>query len=332
MKILREHIKDGRFKRCYLLYGEERFLCRHYKNQLRQAITGGDDMNYSYYEGRGIDTKEVIDTGETLPFFAERRLIIIEDSGFFKNSCDDAFVEYVKNLPEYLTIIFVERDVDARNRMYKAVSQNGYVAQLKVQTETELKTWVIRILNSEHKQMDGRTLQLFLEYVGTSMDNIRGEIEKLVSYTMGRDVITREDVQSICSEVTENKVYDMVACVAMKKQKEALDKYYDLLSLRERPMNILYKISRLFNEILVYKELEHEGYGRASIVKKMKLEKREFMVDKYKTQGAHFTPKQLKEAISECVALEEDFKRGRIDEKICVEMIIVKYSSRRQEA
>lgn len=332
MKLLREHIKEERFKRCYLLYGEERFLCRFYKNEMIKAITGGDDMNYTYYTGRGINLKEVIDVAETLPFFAERRLIVIEESGFFKNSVDDYFVDYVKNIPEYLTIVFVEKEVDARNRMYKAVTQNGYATELKVQTEAELKNWIIRILHSEQKEMDGRTLQLFMEYVGTSMDNIRTEIEKLVAYTMGRDTITQEDIRAICSEVTENKIFDMVACVALQKQKEALDKYYDLLTLREKPMNILFRLSKLFNEILTYKELEAEGYSRASIAKKMKLEKREFLVDKYKAQGAHFTKRQLKEAVAECVALEMDVKSGRLDDKMCVELIIIKYSSRRNEA
>ncbi|MGN0161399.1 MAG: DNA polymerase III subunit delta [Lachnospiraceae bacterium] len=329
MKILRENIKDKRFKRCYLLYGEERYLCRYYKNQLKQAITDGDDMNYSYYDGKGINTGEVIDTGETLPFFAERRLIVIEDSGLFKSGCDDKFLEYVRNIPEYLTIVFVEKEVDARNRLYKAVSQNGYVSEMKPQGEADLKTWVTKILASQNRQIDGRTMQLLLEYAGSSMDNIYSEVEKLISYTMGRNEITKEDVEAICTVTTENKIFDMVSCVALKKQKEALELYYDLLTLRESPMRILFQISKLFSNILEVKELEKDGYSVASIARKMG--KKEFVINKLKAQGTNFSNKVLREALEECASLEEDYKRGRLDEKLVVEMIIIKYSRRQEQ-
>jgi DNA polymerase-3 subunit delta len=69
----------------YLLYGEEDYLKKQYKEKLRSAMLSPDDtMNFAYYEGKGINVKEVIDLAETLPFFAERRLIIMEDTGFFK--------------------------------------------------------------------------------------------------------------------------------------------------------------------------------------------------------------------------------------------------------
>ena len=48
-------------------------------------------MNYAYYEGKGTDVKQVIDLAETLPFFAPRRLIVMEDTGFAKCSLSGAF-------------------------------------------------------------------------------------------------------------------------------------------------------------------------------------------------------------------------------------------------
>ena len=84
MKSLNEDIKTGNFKGAYLLFGEEAYLKKQYKERLRKAILPeGDQMNYAYYEGRGINPAELIDLAETMPFFAERRLIVVENSGFF---------------------------------------------------------------------------------------------------------------------------------------------------------------------------------------------------------------------------------------------------------
>lgn len=43
-------------------------------------------MNLSVYTGKNVDPKAVIDQAETMPFFADKRLILLEDTGFFKNA------------------------------------------------------------------------------------------------------------------------------------------------------------------------------------------------------------------------------------------------------
>ena len=98
MKTIDEDIRSGNLKQIYLLYGTEDYLKRQYRDKLKNALTaagedsgmggmlsGGDgDMNFNRFEGKDINPKQVIDLAETLPFFAERRVILIENSGFFK--------------------------------------------------------------------------------------------------------------------------------------------------------------------------------------------------------------------------------------------------------
>ena len=82
MQTINEDIKNGTFKPVYLLYGEEAFLKQSYKKKLRAAITGDDTMNYNYFEGKGLDVNELISLADTMPFFSERRLILIEERIF----------------------------------------------------------------------------------------------------------------------------------------------------------------------------------------------------------------------------------------------------------
>ena len=81
MKTLNQDLKTGNFRRVYLLFGEEAFLKRSYKNRLKEAIDGEDTMNVHTFEGKGLDLKEVISLADTMPFFADRRLSVAEDSG-----------------------------------------------------------------------------------------------------------------------------------------------------------------------------------------------------------------------------------------------------------
>lgn len=122
MKTLNEDLKSGQFKQVYLLCGEEGYLKKQYKNRFVKAmLPEGDTMNYSYYEGKNTPVKEAIDLAETLPFFAERRLIVFENTGFFKTAAGADLADYIKDMPETTCFIFVEEEIDKRNKLYKAV-------------------------------------------------------------------------------------------------------------------------------------------------------------------------------------------------------------------
>ena len=65
MQTLNEDLKSGNFRTVYLLFGEEGFLKKSYKNRLKDAITGGDTINYHYYEGKGLNVDEIVGLAET---------------------------------------------------------------------------------------------------------------------------------------------------------------------------------------------------------------------------------------------------------------------------
>ena len=325
MKIINEHIKSNEFQSVYLLYGEEEYLKKQYRDKLRNAMVGEDTMNYSYFGGNKISVKEVLEIAETLPFFAERRLIIIEDSGFFKSSQEE-LAEYIKKQPDYLNFVFVEKEVDKRNKVYKAVNDKGYVCEMKEQSTSVLVQWIVGLLKAENKKIDRAAIDLLLSKTGAGMDNIRTEVEKLVCYCMDRQEITESDVEAVCTTQTVSRIFDMITAIATKKQKQALELYYNLLTLKEPPMRILYLLSRQFNGILQVKEALARGNSNAGIAKEMGVAP--FIVGRYASQAKYFENSQIKQALLDFAETEESVKTGKLDDKLGVELMIVKYSSK----
>ena len=239
MKTLNEDLKSGQFKQVYLLCGEEGYLKKQYKNRFVKAmLPEGDTMNYSYYEGKNTPVKEAIDLAETLPFFAERRLIVFENTGFFKTAAGADLADYIKDMPETTCFIFVEEEIDKRNKLYKAVKSKGYIAELSTQDAGTLKRWVAGLVRKEQKQISESVIVYFLDKVGTDMENIQGELEKVFCYALERDTITKEDIDAVCVTQITNHIFEMVDAVAAGNQQKALDLYYELLALKEPPMRI----------------------------------------------------------------------------------------------
>ncbi len=322
MKGLAQDIKNKTFQPVYLIYGEEAFLKRSYKNQMREAIAGDDTMNSHFFEGKGLDLKEIISLADTMPFFGDKRLIVIEDSGLFKSGGADALVEYLPHMPASTHILFVESEVDKRNRLYKKVKELGYGAEMTRQNAGQLASWAGKILAKEGKKITGRTMELFLSKTGDDMENIQMELEKLISYTMGKDVVTDQDVEEICANRVTNKIFDMVSAIVTRKTKAAMELYEDLLTLKEPPMRILFLIARQFNQILQVKELMGQGMDKGSIASRLKMQP--FVVGKVMPQARSFSREQILSYVNLCVDAEEAVKTGRLNERLAVELLIAK--------
>lgn len=321
MQNLTQDIKNKTFKPVYLLFGEEDFLKKSYKNQLRQAIAGDDTMNYNYFEGKGLDLNELVSLADTMPFFSEKRLIIVEDSGFFKTAAD-SLVDYLPTMPDTTCLVFVESEVDKRNRLYKKVKDLGYAAEMARQDYNQLTKWAGGILARNGRKITGRTMELFLGKAGDDMENIRMELEKLISYTMGREVITEEDVEEICTVHVTSKIFDMVAAIVNRQTRKAMDLYEDLLTLKEPPMRILFLIARQFNQLLQVKEMAAQGLDKGGIASKLKLQP--FIVGKLMTQARTFSREQILACVTLCVDMEELVKTGRMQDRLAVELLITK--------
>ncbi len=325
MKSLNEDIKTGQFKQAYLLYGEEAYLKKQYKDKLTKAmLPEGDTVNYAYYEGKGTNPAELIDLAETMPFFADRRLIVVENSGFFKNATPE-LADYIKNMPETACFLFVESEVDKRGKMYKSVKDKGRAVEMGRQDEKTLLYWLAGMVKKEGKQIKESTARYLVAKTGTDMENLEKEMEKLFSYTLGQTEITVQDVDEICTTQITNKIFDMVEAVATKQQKRALHYYYDLLALKEPPMRILYLLSRQFKLLMEVKDLSGRGYEKSQIAKTAGLHP--FVAGKYIKQCHSFSKEELRSIMEDAVNMEEMVKTGRLNDRMSVELFIVKYSS-----
>lgn len=321
MHRINDDIKTGNFQQIYLLYGEEAYLRKQYKDRLKAALSmNGDTMNTHCFEGKDVNVGEIIDLAETLPFLADKRVMILENSNLFKSG-GEALAEYLDTPCETTFFVFVESEIDKRSKLFKTVQKKGCVVEFGIQDEAILKKWILGMVKKENKQITGHALQYFMEKTGTDMENIRMEAEKIFCYCMDKEEITVEDIEAVCITRVTNHIFDMISAIADKKQKQALDLYYDLLTLKEPPMRILFLIARQCNTLLQVKELKKKGYDQKNIGTKIGLPG--FVAGKYINQAAKFKTSELRRAVERCVEAEEAVKTGAMNDVMSVEILIM---------
>ncbi len=324
MKTINEDIKNHTFQRVYLLYGPESYLRLYYLKRLSDAAVPPEDtMNRGVFSGADIAEGEIIDLAETLPFFSDRRVIILKDTGFFKTSCE-LLPDYIKKLPEYLTLIFSEEEADKRSRLYKAVKEAGHTAEFAEQDENTLMRWGTKLFSNAGLSIGRDEMAFLLVRTGPSMGRIALEADKVINYCKGRTQVTKEDISEVVSNRVDNHIFDMISAVTAHNRKKALSLYADLLALKEPPMRILFLLARQYNQLLIVKELAADGNDASLISSKTGVQG--FIVRKYLQEARNFTKKELEDNVKTCIAFEEDVKNGRISDRLSVELILTKFS------
>ena len=326
-KILNAELKEGRFRRAYLLCGEQAYLRIQNRDRVRAALLGdGDEMNVSVYTGMDVTAREVIDQAQTLPFFADRRVIILENSVFFSKKASvesDTLAAFIPDIPEIASIIFVEENPDKRKKLYRAVQKNGFVLNCEDLSPRMLGQWTSGLFKKAGLSIDGPVLNFFLETVGEDMMNIVSESEKLIGYCMGREKITDQDIRAVCSPQLKDRVFEMVSAVSRRQKQKALSIYMDLIALRTPAQVILTLLQREYSRLLQIRELRRAGQSGEEIAARTGISA--WIIKKnYIPVIGKMDAGRLERSLQYCLQADQDYKSGKIDAGIAVEMTIIR--------
>ena len=344
-----EQLKSGDFKQVYLLCGEQAYLRLQNKDKLVKALLGdGDAMNLSRYSGADVTARELIEMAQTLPFFADRRVIVLENTGLLspktaaksvtgsKSSSSiaeeaDRIADFVPQIPDTTSIVWVEENVDKRGRLYKAIAKSqkekaGEILEGMTPDEGDLRAWAAGYFRKSGLQISGRALALFLEYTGEDMQNIAGEAEKLCCYCMGMKEVTEQSIRDVTSPRIKDRIFDMIEAIALRDQKKALGIYMELCALRTAPQVILSLMRRQFDQLVKIRELS--GRMPDSEIARLVGVPSFVISKKYKPALRMYSSAELLEALEECIAADYESKSGKIDAGIAAEMIIVRHSAK----
>ncbi|MBR0381875.1 MAG: DNA polymerase III subunit delta [Eubacterium sp.] len=327
LKELEKSIKEENFYKVYLFTGDEGYLLKQAGKMLRRALTGPDDtMNYMAYANEFVDIPALKDLADTFPFFAPKRLIVLDSTDILKTG-KDAFLSLMKDMPDTTVLLILEAEADKRTKAYKWIKKNGYTAEFlkKNQSEDDLIRTVALWLRQSGKKIRKEDALYILSRAGTDLFTLKNETDKLAAYLGDRDEVTREAIDAILSVETENRIFEMTDAVSAGNTKKALKQFEDLMVLKEQPLRVLALVVRQYRILSLVADMESNHVPETEMARAAGLQR--FVIRRYRDQIRRIRAKDpaalYKDCFAECIEADQAVKTGKMEGRTALETLLV---------
>ncbi len=319
-KDIAHEIKAGTLQGAYLFEGVEENIKAATLESLRKALLpeGLEDLNETLMDAPTSDA--IIAACETLPFMADKRLVIVREHPAFggRSDADDRLLEYIPTVSPSCVLVFLCRGkADGRKKLYNAIKKSGNIVSFAPLNDAELNAWIQKTFQAMGKSADAHTASVLAFTVGNDTALLRREIEKLCALAGERDDVTEADVQQIATRSVECTVFEMVDAVVARQQGKAFGLLRDMLLTGQDRLGILAMLLRQYRLMQHIKIMQYEKLPVPEIKKRLGVAP--FAADRFLRQASGYTGGQVKRAVAVCLDTEYKVKSGQLNQEGALE-------------
>lgn len=234
-----------------LLYGEETYLLEKSLRQLVDALlpVADRDFNFDCFSAREAQVDTMIDQARTFPVFASYRLILIKDAQHLSADSLDRLVPYLQDPSVETIMVFVCDKIDGRKKFFQEFKKRGAVVEFKKLYDNQIPAFIHEQARDAGRSFTEDALALFCRRVGSSLQEIHGELTKLFAYLGDKSLVDVADVAAIVSDARVDSVFELTDALGMKKTQNAHRFLVRMLEEGAAPLLILSMIVRHFRQL-----------------------------------------------------------------------------------
>ena len=313
----------------YILHGDDSFSRDIALERMRTALGEDGDLNRTEFEGADIKVPDVLGAVKSLPFMAEKRLVIarglIRQIGRVRGGkrAAERLIAELPNLPPFARLVLVEDgELKASNQVLKAAQkmQNGYIKEFRA--PQNLSRWIMDRANAEYEAaITPAAAQAIDSVVDKDLRRADNELFKLAAYVDGERAIDEDDVAALTPYLPEANVFEMVDALANGDGKRALELIKQ--SLRDDPREAGFRlfglIVRQFRLLAMTRDHLDRGGRPPAIAKAVGVSP--FVAGRLAAQAGRFRAAELDAILKRLQQYDQDMKTGRIDARLALDLL-----------
>jgi DNA polymerase III subunit delta len=303
-------VEKGELAPLYLLCGDEPYLVeRAVKKLLERAVDPGfRDFNLNVFYGNEVKGDEVFSASQTLPMFADRRVVLVKKGGELNAAAMEILLSYLQDPCPSTCLILQAEKVDGRKKFYAEFKKRGEMVEFKRPYENQLGPYVRDEVRAAGKKIDAAAAELLGYLVGNNLQELVSQIEKLCLYCGNKELITVADVKAIVSDTKVENVFEFTDALGSKDLPKALRLLTALLQDGEAPLKILGAVARHYRQLWQVRELLDRKIPSSDLAKAAGINP--YFLKKVVDQARNYKVGELKQVFERMLELDLAFKSG----------------------
>jgi DNA polymerase-3 subunit delta len=230
----------------YFLYGDETFLIDEALAALQETALGEGirDFNLNTYYAGDVDAGQVRDAVETLPMMTPVRVVVVKEAQDFSEKDWDLLMPLIDEPVETTAFICVGSKIDKRKKYIKRFIEKGVVVEFKRPYDNQVPEWIHVVAAKHGIQLSAEATDLMHQLVGSNLQDINGEMQKLAQYLGDRKTASADDLLQIISRVRVESVFDLTDAIGHNDRARALFCLANLLDNGQNEVGVIALISR----------------------------------------------------------------------------------------
>ncbi|MFN2530332.1 MAG: DNA polymerase III subunit delta [Pyrinomonadaceae bacterium] len=259
---LSRSLSDGRIKPLYLLLGTERYLRTAAAKEITEAALANTllrEFNETTFSLFSETVHAAIAAAEQMPMMSERRVVVVKDFGKLPEDDEESLIRYVLNPVASTVMILVADDLDKRKKATKTLLDECTVVQFAPLRDGDAKQWAKKLLQGLKVALDEPTLTEIIRLVGTDVQTLANELDKLATAAIDTGRITAADVDELVGRSRELSNFELGDQLLAGNRKRALEAVYRLLEDGAEPVMLIGAIAGVFHRLALGKQLLARG-------------------------------------------------------------------------
>ena len=262
-------VSQGAIGPLYYLHGDEPYLVERAAKRLLDRVLSADfrDFNLNIFYGNECRGTEVIESAQTLPMFVERRVVLVRKSDALSTAALEIIGEYVENPCPSTCLIFQGGKIDQRKKFFSLLKKQDALVEFKRLFEGQVAAFIRSEVAGNGKKIEGAAVDFLGCLVGTNLQELVSQLEKLLVFAGERQTITLADVRQIVSDTKVDSVFELANALGERNAAKALRSLQTILRDGEAALMILAMVTRHFRQLWLVREQQSRRVPAAEISK-----------------------------------------------------------------
>ena len=319
---LTKEIEAGKIRSGYLLIGEN-FQREEALSLLLSRVVdpATKTFNYDVFYGDDVELERMIQTALSFPMMTNRRVVVLKGCQALKTPAWKKLDRVLSDPPETTCMVFTGDDAKLQKKLSKAAKRHMGVVVFKPIYENRIEPWIRERVRKKGRDISPKAAAVLHLHVGTSLQDLANEIEKLFLFVGDRPRIEEQDVVEVAGHSRIHGIFDLTDAVGAQKTGEALGILRNLLDEGEEPGRMLWMLVRHLTALSKIAGWKKTGVDRKEWSRRLGISP--YFLSKYVAQAAHFDEETLQDGMERLLDTENRLKSGYGNKRLLLEMLVV---------